>query len=116
MATYTGSCHCQAVKYEVETDLAKVIECNCSNCGRRGLMLNFVPEDKFRLLQGEDSLKPYLFNKHVINHMICTDCGVESFAKGKTPDGGTMAAINVRCLEGVKFEDIETTFVNGRDR
>jgi hypothetical protein len=34
--THTGSCHCGAVAYEVDTDLEGLIECNCSHCYRKG--------------------------------------------------------------------------------
>jgi hypothetical protein len=112
--TYKGSCHCGKVSYEVTTDLAKVIACNCSLCSRAGYLLTFVPEAQFKLLSGEDSLKDYRFNRHAIAHMFCTDCGVRSFARGKGPDGSGMAAINVRCLEGVDPDTLQITKVNGR--
>ena len=36
---YHGSCHCQAVTYEVDLDLQQVIACNCSHCSRKGYLL-----------------------------------------------------------------------------
>ena len=36
--TYTGGCHCGRVRYEVTTDLATVMECNCSHCSKRGML------------------------------------------------------------------------------
>ena len=33
---------------------------------------------------GLDDLVDYRFNKHVIHHVFCRTCGVESFARGKT--------------------------------
>ena len=41
--------------------------------------------------------------------------GVRSFARGKKPDGSEMAAINVRCLEGVDLDSLKIKKVNGRD-
>ena len=111
--TYKGSCHCGNVRYEVTTDLAKVISCNCSLCSRAGYLLSFVPASQFKLLSGDDSLKDYRFNKHAIAHVFCTNCGVRAFARGKGKDG-EMAAINVRCLEGVDPDTLEITKVNGR--
>ena len=59
--TYTGGCHCGRVRYEVATDLATVMECNCncSHCSKRGMLLTFVTPDKFTALAGGDGLKDY---------------------------------------------------------
>lgn len=112
MKTYTGGCHCGAVRFEVETDLAKVISCNCSHCHMKGLILNFVDIDKFKLLSGEENLTEYNFNKKAIRHLICRTCGVESFAQGVT---FPKASINVRCLDGVELETLTIEPYNGKD-
>ncbi len=99
--TYSGSCHCGRVRYEVDADLSRVMACNCSICRKRGTLLAFTPVDKFRLQQGEDALADYQFNKKIIHHLFCTTCGVGSFARGRGPNGVEMIAINVHCLDDV---------------
>ena len=99
--TYSGGCQCGNVRYEVELDLAGVMACNCSRCGRLGSLLAFAPAESFALLKGEDATTEYTFNKHAIHHLFCTTCGIQSFARGTAPDGRKMAGINVRCLDGV---------------
>ena len=54
--TYSGSCHCGRVRFEVTADLARVSECNCSICTRKGYLHCIVPPERFRLLAGEDAL------------------------------------------------------------
>jgi len=112
MKTYLGGCHCGKVRYEVTTDLAKVLSCNCSHCSKKGLLLNFVDKDKFKLLSGEKDLAEYLFNKKTIRHLFCRTCGVQSFAEGVT---FPKCAINVRCLEGVDTDSLVVTPFNGKD-
>lgn len=112
MQTYTGSCHCGAVTYEVETDLEKVLVCNCSHCHKKGLVLNFVDKGKFKLLQGQEYLAEYNFNKKAIRHLFCKTCGVQSFAEGVS---FPKAAINVRCLDGVELDTLTLTPFNGKD-
>lgn len=112
--TYSGGCHCKAVRYEVTTDLSKVMQCNCSHCAIKSLLLTFVTPDKFTLLSGEDTLSDYQFNKHIIHHLFCRICGVESFGRGKGPRG-EMVAINVRCLDGVDVSALTPMPFNGKD-
>lgn len=99
--TYTGSCHCGAVRFEVEMALPEtLIACNCSMCGRMGWLLAFVPDGQFKLLSGEGALRDYQFAKHHIHHEFCGTCGVRSFGHGKNPDGsGETYSVNVRCLD-----------------
>jgi hypothetical protein len=99
--TYNGGCHCGAVRFTCETGLDTVIECNCSHCSKAGLLLVFPPKSQFTLEQGAESLTEYRFNKRVIAHQFCKVCGIEPFAFGAAPDGTEIAAINVRCLDGV---------------
>jgi hypothetical protein len=111
---YTGSCHCGRVRYEVTTDLASVVACNCSICSKKGLLLAFAPAASFRLISGEDELGDYQFNRRIIHHRFCRNCGVESFACGTGPDGAAMVAINVRCLDGVDVSALSLTPFDGR--
>lgn len=114
--TYTGGCQCGAVRYSVKADISRPIACNCSRCGRLGSVLAFAPADDFTLISGEDSLTEFQFNKHVIHHLFCKVCGVQSFSHGVRPDGTRMAAINVRCLDGVDPNTLDPQKFDGRSR
>jgi hypothetical protein len=95
---YQGSCHCGAVRFEVEApeDL-EVEECNCSICTKSGYLHLIVPKSKFHLLHGEDNITTYTFNTGVAKHLFCRICGVKPFYIPRSnPDGYD---INVRCLD-----------------
>jgi hypothetical protein len=111
--SYTGGCHCGAVRYDVITDLRQVISCNCSICRKKGAILTFAPTSAFTLKSGEDSLQDYQFNRRVIHHLFCRTCGVESFARGIAPDGTETVAVNIRCLDGVDLEAVKPIPFNG---
>ncbi|WP_048644928.1 GFA family protein [Nitratireductor soli] len=113
---YQGGCHCGAVRYNVEVDLSSPITCNCSYCGKRGSVLAFTPAENFALEAGADSLTEYRFNTNTIEHLFCSVCGMESFARGAMPDGTKMAAVNVRCLDGVDVAALSIHEVDGRSR
>jgi hypothetical protein len=88
--------------------------CNCSRCARLGSLLAFVPAADFKLISGEGATTEYQFNRHVIHHLFCATCGIQSFARGRGPGGVEMAAINARCLEDVDPSTLKVKHVDGR--
>ena len=114
--TYSGGCHCGKVRYEVQTDLGMILACNCSICSKKASLLTFVPSSAMKVLSGADETTDYQFNKHVIHHLFCKTCGIESYASGKGPDGKDMVAINVRCLDGVDVASLKRTPYDGKSK
>jgi hypothetical protein len=112
---YSGSCHCGAVRFTVDADLAQTGTCNCSHCGRKGFILAFVPAAAFTLEAGADAQTEYRFNTKKIQHLFCKTCGVQSFARGENPDGTPTVMVNVRCLDGVAVETLTPQHYNGKE-
>lgn len=111
---HQGSCHCGAVKFEVDGEFQEGLSCNCSICQRKGTILGFVPEAAFHLVQGKDNLTDYQFGKRKIHHTFCKTCGVTCFSSASTPDGTPMKAINLRCLENIELEKIKLNHYDGK--
>jgi hypothetical protein len=111
---YSGGCHCGQVRFDVTADLSKVYSCNCSICVKRGALWAFVPPESFARRAGAEALVDYQFNKRVIHHLFCGQCGVGSFSQGIAPSGMEMVAINVRCLDGVDLSALTLTLVDGK--
>lgn len=114
MTTHQGSCHCGGVRFEVDGDIDSALSCNCSMCQRKGSLLWFVPRARLRLLTPEAQLETYTFNKHVIEHRFCPACGIHPYGEGKSPDGAPMAAVNIRCIEGIDLATVPVTHYDGR--
>ena len=111
---HKGSCHCGRVAFEVEGEVDKALACNCSICSRKGSLLWFVPLAKLHLKTPEDAAATYVFNKHVIRHRFCPECGIHPYGEGKAPDGSEVAAINIRCLETLDIDKVPVTHFDGR--
>jgi hypothetical protein len=112
---HQGGCHCGKVRYEVDMDLKTAVLCNCSICMKRGSLLDFVPVANFKVVSGESNLQSYKFNKNVIDHQFCKTCGILPFAKGVSPDGSKMIAVNLRSLDNVDLSTLQMHEYNGRD-
>ena len=111
---YKGSCHCGKVAFEVEGEIKGAVECNCSICTRKGALMWFVPREKLLLQTSDESASTYIFNKHVIKHRFCPTCGIHPYGEGVDPKGNHVAAINIRCLEGIDLASIPVQEFDGR--
>ncbi len=117
LKTYRGSCHCGAVRFEADLDLAQpTYRCNCSICRRNRFWAAVAREGGVRILAGEDHLTRYLFNTRKNQHCFCKVCGVRPFGIGTETPIGRMYGVNLGCLEGVSEQElsaIPVTFVDG---
>ena len=117
--TYTGGCHCGAVRYEADMDLSQgTLRCNCSICSKARAWLVGIGAADFRLLKGEDALSDYQFNSNNIHHMFCKTCGIKSFGRGKGPDGKPMVAIMLSCVDNIPDAELAALpimYVDGRN-
>lgn len=115
--TYQGSCHCGAVRFEADLDLAEgSFRCNCSICRRNRFWVAVALPQQFRLLCGESEMTKYLFNRRTNQHFFCKRCGVRPFGVGNETPVGRMYGVNIGCLEGVSESELSTipiTYVDG---
>jgi hypothetical protein len=114
---FDGSCHCGNIRFQAEGEIKGVMACNCSICQRKGSPMWFAPASSFKMLTSRDAIRTYTFNKHVIQHHFCPNCGMHPFGEeGTDPKGNSIVAVNVRCLEGIDLESIPVQHFDGRSK
>jgi len=113
LKTMEGGCHCGRVRFRVTADLARVVECNCSICTKKGILHLIVPPAQFELLSGADDLITYRFNTMTAQHKFCRVCGIHPFYVPRSdPD---KIDVNVRCLDNVDLVALSPQRFDGRN-
>jgi hypothetical protein len=79
-----GSCLCGAVRYEIDGELGPIVCCHCTMC-RKAQGSAFatnapVPADRFRIVQGEGSLRSYKSSARK-ERLFCGTCGSPIFSR-----------------------------------
>jgi hypothetical protein len=112
---HTGSCHCGAVRFEVEVDATRGSRCNCSICSRLAATTAIVKPAAFSLLAGEEALTAYEWGGRTARRFFCSRCGITCFARGYLEQvGGEYVSVMLNCLDGVDPAAISVQYWDGR--
>ena len=95
---WAGSCHCGAVRFQVEAEIVELTTCDCSLCVKNNAVMAKVHESALTVTSGEEHLPLYRWNTRVARHYFCSRCGIYTFRRKRAaPDH---FGINVFCLDG----------------
>ena len=123
MKKYTGSCHCGAVHFEAELDLAQgTIRCNCSYCSKARTWFAIVAPQNFRLTKGDGAQQAYEWtpaNRDTANlhFRFCKTCGVRTPGFGDHgPGGGAFVFVPVALLDDADADELAASlhYVDGK--
>lgn len=110
--SFTGSCHCGALRYDCAVDPTQATTCNCSICRRKGAVLHFVDAPDVTLTADPAALGIYHFHRQIIAHHFCKICGVAPWSQVTLPDGSQKIALNLRAST-VPFAHLPTSEFDG---
>ena len=122
MTKYVGSCHCGAVRFEIEAEIDHVRVCDCSICSMRGALNFRIPRANLRLLTPWDALSLYQWGSRTAKDYFCPKCGILPFRRPSDPTPQELRegvqpfdgwAVNVRCLKGVNFSSLPVRQIHG---
>jgi hypothetical protein len=123
LKTYSGSCHCGAVRFEADIDLAQgTNRCNCSICSKARSWFALVSPDRFRQISGAEAQAEYQWTPagqpaSNLHYRFCKICGVRTAGRGDHgPGGGPFYFIAVAALDDAGVDDLAHSirYVDGR--
>jgi len=110
---YQGSCHCKAVRYEADLDLANgTNRCNCSICWKARAWFAFVGGSGFTLHTRPEEMGEYRWTPAgqpgpFLTYAFCKQCGVRIYATGDFEAmGGRFYALHIPTLDDVDMDEL----------
>ena len=94
-AMIEASCHCGAVRIEVEVPPAQLTACNCSLCRRLGTLWAYYRPDQVRIMQGAGTTVPYIQGDRTLAVHHCAHLRLRhplGEPDRRRPDGGEREA------------------------
>ena len=71
----TASCHCGAIRLEVEVAPETVTDCNCSICRRYGVLWAYYRPVQVQIVAPKDATDVYMWDDRSIVFHRCRVCG-----------------------------------------
>ena len=121
LKTYTGSCHCGAVRFDADIDLsAGTGKSNCSICTKTRNWSAIIKPAAFRsCAPAKMHFSDYQFGGKQGHHLFCRHCGVRPFGRGYVEQiGGDYVSIQLASLDDVdpqELIDAPVEYANGWD-
>jgi hypothetical protein len=108
LKTYQGSCHCGAIRYEVDLDLSRGSgRCNCSFCLKARAWAAFVKPEAFRLAAGSEEGVGYHKHPEAPVKYHCARCGVRTHGRGDADYmGGPFVSVFIATLDDASPEEL----------
>lgn len=97
--TYHGSCHCKAITFEADLDLAQgTSKCNCTLCWKQRMWTAGTTPEGFRMLSGEDRMADHGKSGDwgETHQHFCTVCGISTHGHGRIEAMGGEPFVSVR--------------------
>ena len=99
MSKVSGSCHCGAVRFEVE-EPTQVLDCNCSHCRLYGSLVAYYPQREVRFETKPDTFI-YQWGDRDLEFHHCRTCGCATHTTLAGVADAEKIAVNARLIRGL---------------
>jgi hypothetical protein len=92
-----ASCHCGAVRLEIDSPPDEATDCHCSICRRYGALWAYYEPGRVRVLPAEPPTDVYVWGDRTLTTHRCRNCGCVSHWVAMDPEFDVMG-VNARLM------------------
>ena len=106
--THSGSCLCESIQYEIESDLRAVVNCHCRFCskahGAPFTTLLFMPFTGLRIVAGAELIARHPSAKMQADRCFCAKCGTRLY--NHAPQAGMISLVVATLKDGAALKPV----------
>ncbi|WP_237154008.1 GFA family protein [Oryzibacter oryziterrae] len=116
-----ASCHCGAIRIEVDHSPEKVTACTCTFCSKRGALWAYYKPSEVKVTRQPDPLPTYRWRSKTVAHHFCATCGCGThsispdWSNGRPDFDNPKVGINARLFDDFDLGSVPVDTVDGRN-
>jgi len=110
-----ATCHCGAVRIELDALPERLIRCTCSICRRYGALWAHCTRDTTRIFAAPGATAGYQWSDRVIEFVHCTTCGCLTHYVSTPKSGSDRVSVNARMLPPEAIQELHVRIFDGAD-
>ena len=110
-----ASCHCGAVRIEIDLLPDTLTQCTCSICRRYGALWAYCSRDTARVVSGHDSETAYTWGDELIEFCHCNTCGCVTHYEDVEKLEESRLAVNARMIAPQETARLRIRTFDGAD-
>jgi len=109
----SASCHCGAVRIEIDRKPRSVTECTCSICHRYGARWAYYTRKSVRVICPDNTLVAYQWGDKTIEFYHCSHCGCVTHYESVEKEDNSRIAVNTRTISPAEIADVPVRLFDG---
>jgi len=110
-----ASCHCGAVRMEIDEAPEEITDCNCSICRRLGVRWAYYHPEKVSIGASPDATGAYLWGDKEIAFHHCRTCGCPTHWSGVGGARPDRMGVNARLMDPEVLKGVRVRKLDGAD-
>jgi hypothetical protein len=111
----TCSCHCGAVRFEIDEPPTELTDCNCSLCRRIGGLWTYYKTGQVKMLSAPGATLIYIWGDKDLETHTCKTCGCTTHWQAAKKDAPDRMGINARMMEPAVIHGLRVKLFDGAD-
>lgn len=110
-----GSCHCGAVRFELDATPEWLTRCNCSYCRRAGALWAHDDVQRIALSYDPEGVVRYVWGDETLAFVSCRACGCTTHWESLDPETSPRMAVNCAMAEPADIAGLRVRHFDGAE-